>query len=84
MARVSHPTPERLEPHTEEPAMREHFTDVAFDMHQASLTAAWLMPSAGTPELRTIPHEPKPFRRLLKEILAHGQARVCYETGPCA
>ena len=62
--------------------MREHITHVAFDMHQASITAAWLLPSANTPELRTIPHEPKPFRRLVKEILTQGPARACYEAGP--
>jgi hypothetical protein len=55
--------------------MREHITHVAFDMHQDSITAAWLPPGASTPELRTIPHEPKPFRRLVKEILAHGPAQ---------
>ena len=62
--------------------MREHITHVAFDMHQASITAAWLLPSANTPELRTIPHEPKPFRRLVKEILTQGPACACYEAGP--
>ncbi|MFI5284151.1 MAG: hypothetical protein ACHQ0J_13625 [Candidatus Dormibacterales bacterium] len=55
--------------------MREHITHVAFDMHQDSITAVWLPPGASTPELRTIPHEPKPFRRLVKEILAHGPAQ---------
>ncbi len=61
--------------------MRENITHVAFDMHQASITAAWLLPSASNPELRTIPHEPKPFGRLVKAILAHGPARACYEAG---
>jgi hypothetical protein len=64
--------------------MREHITHVAFDMHQDSITAAWLPPGASTPELRTIPHEPKPFRRLVKEIPAHGPACACYEAGPWA
>jgi len=62
--------------------MNEHTTHVAFDMHQDSITAAWLLPGASTPELRTIPHEPKPFRRLVQEILRHGPARACYEAGP--
>ncbi len=62
--------------------MKEHITHVAFDMHQDSITAAWLTPGASTPELRTIAHEPKPFRRLVHEILAHGPARACYEAGP--
>jgi hypothetical protein len=35
-----------------------------------SLTAAWLLPRATRPELRSIPHEPTPFRRLVKEIPA--------------
>ena len=35
--------------------MREHITHVAFDIQQASITAAWLLPGASTPELRTIP-----------------------------
>ena len=48
--------------------MREHITHVAFDMHQASITAAWLLPSASSPELRTIPHEPKPFLRLVRQM----------------
>jgi transposase len=51
-------------------------------MHQDSITAAWLSPGASTPEVRTIPHEPKPFRRLVKEVLARGPARACYEAGP--
>ncbi len=51
-------------------------------MPQTSNTAAWLLPSAGTPEPRTIPHEPKPFRRLVRQILSHGPARACYEAGP--
>jgi transposase len=62
--------------------MDEHSTQVAFDMHQDSITAAWLRPGASTPEVRTIPHQPKPFRRLVKEILAQGPARACYEAGP--
>lgn len=62
--------------------MREHITHVAFDMHQDSITAAWLLPGASTPEVRTIPHEPKPFRRLVKGIVAQGPARACYEAGP--
>jgi len=43
--------------------MTEHITFVAFDMHQDSITAAWLLPGAQTPEVRTIPHEPKAFRQ---------------------
>lgn len=62
--------------------MREHITHVAFDMHQASITAAWLLPSASSPEVRTIPHEPKSFRRLVRQILAYGPACACYEAGP--
>jgi transposase len=62
--------------------MNEHITHVAFDMHQASVTAAWLLPNASTAELRTTPHEPKPSRRLVKEILNHGAARACYKAGP--
>jgi transposase len=62
--------------------MREHITHVAFDMHRDSITAAWLLPRATSPEVRTIPHEVKPFRRLVRAILAHGPARACYEAGP--
>lgn len=62
--------------------MRKHITHVAFDMHQDSITAAWLRPEATTPEVRTIPHEPKPFRQLARQLLAHGPARACYEAGP--
>lgn len=62
--------------------MNEHITHVAFDMHQDSITAAWLRPGATTPEVRTIPHEAKPFHRLVKQILASGPARACYEAGP--
>jgi transposase len=62
--------------------MREHITHIAFDMHRDSITAAWLLPSESSPELRTIPHEVKPFRRLVRQILAHGPARACYEAGP--
>ncbi len=32
--------------------MREHTTHVAFDMHQGSITAAWLLPGARTSEVR--------------------------------
>ena len=39
-------------------------------------------PSETSPEVRTIPHEVKPFRRLVRAILAHGPARACYEAGP--
>ena len=61
----------------------EHITDIAFDMHQASITAAWLLPRATVPEVRTIPHEPKAFHRLARQLLAAGPARSCYEAGPC-
>lgn len=82
LASVTHPTLERLELHTQDPVMGEHITHVASDKHQDSITAAWLLPRATSPELRTIPHEPKPFRRLAKKLLAHGPARACYEAGP--
>lgn len=62
--------------------MTKHITHVAFDMHQDSITAAWLLPGASTPEVRTIPHEPKPFRHLVRQLLAPGPARACYEAGP--
>ncbi len=62
--------------------MTESITFVAFDMHQDSITAAWLRPGAAEPETRTLPNEPKPFRRLVKELLARGPARACYEAGP--
>jgi hypothetical protein len=62
--------------------MTKHITHVAFDMHQDSITAAWLLPGASTPEVRTIPHEPKPFRQLVRQLLAQGPARACYEAGP--
>lgn len=52
--------------------MKEHITHVAIDLHQDSITAAWLPPGASTPELYTIPHESKPFQSLVKEILPHG------------
>jgi transposase len=51
-------------------------------MHRDSITAAWLLPSETSPEVRTIPHEVKPFRRLVRQLLAHGPARACYEAGP--
>ena len=51
-------------------------------MHRDSITAAWLLPRATSPEVRTIPHEVKPFRRLVRQLLAHGPARACYEAGP--
>jgi len=62
--------------------MSESITFVAFDMHQDSITAAWLRPGAPDPETRTLPHEPKSFRRLVRELLAQGPARACYEAGP--
>ena len=62
--------------------MREHITHVAVDMRQDSITAAWLPPGASTPEVHTIPHEPKPFRRLMRQIFTHGPAAACYEAGP--
>ncbi len=62
--------------------MSDSITFVAFDMHQESITAAWLRPGTTEPETRTLPNEPKPFRRLVKELLAHGPARACYEAGP--
>jgi hypothetical protein len=62
--------------------MGEHITHVAFDMHRDSITAAWLLPRATSPEVRTIAHEVKPFRRLVRQLLAHGPARACYEAGP--
>lgn len=66
---------ERPEPHTAEPAIREHTTHVAFDMHQGSITAAWLLPGARTSGVRTIPHELKPFRRLVRQILIRKPGR---------
>jgi len=62
--------------------MTESITFVAFDMHQDSITAAWLRPGAAEPETRRIPHEPKPFRRLVKALLGQGPVRACYEAGP--
>ncbi|HEY7675880.1 MAG TPA: IS110 family transposase [Candidatus Methylomirabilis sp.] len=62
--------------------MREHITHVAFDLHQDSITAAWLGPGATAPEVRTLPHEPRPFHRLVKGILTRGPAQACYEAGP--
>lgn len=62
--------------------MTEHTTHVAFDMHQDSITAAWLLPRGQSPEVRTIPHAPHPFHRLVRRLLAHGPARACYEAGP--
>ena len=62
--------------------MSESITFVAFDMHQDSITAAWLRSGAAEPETRTVPHEAKPFRRLVQELLARGPARACYEAGP--
>ena len=62
--------------------MTESITYVAFDMHQDSITAAWLRAGATDPEVRTIPHEAQPFHRLVKQVLAHGPARACYEAGP--
>ena len=56
--------------------MTERITHVAFNMHRDSITAAWLLPSETSPEVRTIPHEVKPFRRLVRQILAHGPARA--------
>lgn len=61
--------------------MRAHITTVAFDMHRDSITAAWLLAGETSPEVRTIPHEVKPFRRLVHQILSHGPARACYEAG---
>jgi hypothetical protein len=55
IARVSHPIGERPGPHTEDPAMNEHITHVAFDMYQASITAAWLSLGAGTPPRYLVP-----------------------------
>jgi len=62
--------------------MSQSITYVAFDMHQDSITAAWLAAGAQTPEVRTIPHEPKALRRLVQQVLVHGPARACYEAGP--
>ena len=61
--------------------MSERITHVAFDMHQDSITAAWLLPDATTPEVRSLPHEPKAFRRVVQQLLRHGPARACYEAG---
>src|SRR3972149_3828040 len=52
--------------------MTEHITHVAFDMHQDSITAAWLRPGATTPEVRKIPNEAKPLRRLVGQGLKAG------------
>jgi hypothetical protein len=54
--------------------MTKHITHVAFDMHQDSITAAWLRPGTNTPGVRTIPHAPKPFRQLVRQLLAYGPA----------
>ena len=62
--------------------MTESITCVAFDMHQDSITVAWLRPGATAPETRTVPNEPKLFRRLVQELLARGRARACYAAGP--
>lgn len=61
--------------------MTQSITYVAFDMHRDSITAAWLWPGATSPEVRTIPHEAKPFRRLVEQMLKRGPARACYEAG---
>jgi len=54
--------------------MTKHITYVTFDMHQDSITAAWLQADAQTPEVRAIPHEPKCFRQLVPQLLGHGLA----------
>lgn len=62
--------------------MRQDITPGAFDLHQDTITAAWLWPGASTPEDRTIPHEGKALHRLVRELLARGPAQACYEAGP--
>lgn len=54
--------------------MTKHITYVTFDMHQDSITAAWVQADAQTPEVRAIPHEPKCFRQLVRQLLGHGLA----------
>jgi hypothetical protein len=52
-------------------------------MRQASITAAWLLPNATTPEVRRSPHEAEAFHRLVRQLLTRGAAQACYEAGPC-
>jgi hypothetical protein len=63
--------------------MEKRTTAIAFDLHKDSIPAAWLRPGAPAPEVRAIPPEPKAFRRLVRQLLAHGPACACYEAGPC-
>ena len=62
--------------------MGAHIAHVAFDIHRESITAVWLLASETSPVVRMVPHEVKPFRRLVRQILSHGPARACYEAGP--
>lgn len=51
----------------------EYITHVAHRMHRDStITAAWLRPHTRKREVRTIPHQVTPFRRLARWLLALG------------
>jgi hypothetical protein len=41
-------------------------------MHRDCVGAAWLQPGVSDPEVRTVPHKPKAFHRLGRQLLAHG------------
>ena len=62
--------------------MGQRITDVAFDMRQASITAAWLLPNATTPEVRRSPHEAEAFHRFVHPLRIRGPARACDKAGP--
>ena len=62
--------------------MNKHITHVAMDDSKRTIVAGILRPGVDTPELRSIPNEPRHLRRLFARLQREGPVRACYEAGP--
>ena len=61
--------------------MDQDTTFVAIDDSKRTLVVGILRPGDHEPELREIPNEPKPIRRLCERLTSERAVRACYEAG---
>jgi transposase len=61
--------------------MKKGTTHVALDDSKRKIVAGILRPGATEPELRELPNEPPPIRRLFERLKREGPVAACYEAG---
>lgn len=62
--------------------MKKGITHVALDDSKRVIVAGILQPGEVEPELRQIPNDPRPIRRLFERLKREGPVKACYEAGP--